>query len=418
MMRGIWIYIAALLVLIGIVIREPAPTAIGGLILLTGGLSRLWSRAALARVEYDRSLPVKRAFVGESIEILFTLSNRKPLPVPWLEVRDQVPEKAPPEDEPGRPGGGPETLLLNRSTSLAWYERVRWRHRFRCNARGYFQFGPALLRSGDIFGLFPVAAEDPDVNHLTVLPRVLSLREIGLPSRRPFGEAATGTPIFEDQSRVVGLRDYRPGDPLKRIDWKATAKSQRLQSRLYDPAATLTMLIAVNVTTLEHPWEGYNPLLLERTITVAGSIASYAEEKRYAAGLVANCTFPNADRNIWLPPSRDPSQLTRILESLAMISPFVLAPIEDVLARRAERLPYGATVVIVAGFLTEGLQAYLSRGHASRDRWFMVWTGEQEAPDFGNRIQVYNASPHLRESEREWQAEHQAKDAAGAWSQT
>jgi uncharacterized protein (DUF58 family) len=416
-MRGIWIYIAALLVIIGIAVREPAPAAVGALILLTGGVSRLWSRAALARIEYRRLVPVRRAFVGEAIEVAFALTNRKPLPVPWLEVRDQVPEKAPPEDEPGRPGGGPETVILSRSTSLAWYERVRWRHSFRCKARGYFQFGPALLRSGDIFGFFPVAAENPTVNHLTVLPRVLPLREIGLPFRRPFGESTSGLPIFEDQSRVVGLRDYRPGDPLKRIDWKATARSQRLQSRLYDPAATLTMLIAVNVSTLEHPWEGYNPLLLERTITVAGSIASYAEEKRYAAGLLANCTFPNADRHIWLPPGRDPSQLTRILESLSMISPFVLAPIEDVLQRRAERLPVGTTVVIVAGFLTEGLRGYLSSGRAGRGRWYLVWTGEQEPPDFGNRIQVYDASPRLRESERIWQAEHGGRDAAGAWSE-
>src|SRR6476646_7209580 len=259
MMRGIWLYVAGLLVLIGLVAREPAPTAVGALILLTGGISRLWSRAALKRIDYQRYLPMRRAFVGESIEVSFTLANRKPLPVPWLELRDQVPAKAPPEDEQGKPGALPETLVLNRSTSLAWYERVRWRHRFHCKARGYFQFGPALLRSGDIFGFFPVSAEDKNVDHLTVLPRVLSLREIGLPFRRPFGEATTGTPIFEDQSRVVGLRDYRPGDPLKRIDWKATAKSQRLQSRLYDPAATLTMLIAVNVSTLEHPWEGYNP---------------------------------------------------------------------------------------------------------------------------------------------------------------
>jgi uncharacterized protein (DUF58 family) len=349
-MRGVWIWVAALLVLIGIASREPAPTAVGALILLTGGVSRLWSRASLARVDYVRTVPAPRAFVGDSIEVAFSLTNRKALPLPWVEVRDSVPEKAPPEDEPGRPGGGPGTLLMNRSTSLAWYERVRWRHRFRCKARGYFQFGPALLRSGDVFGFFPATAVDGRVQHLTVLPKVLPLRDIGLPPQRPFGEAAAGSPIFEDQSRVIGLRDYRPGDPLKRIDWKATARSQRLQSRLYDPASTLSMLIALNVSTLEHPWEGYNPLLLERGITVAGSIASYADEKRFAIGLTANCTYPNADRHVWLPPSRNPEQLTRILESLAMVSPYVIAPLEEILQRRVERIPIGATVVLFCVF--------------------------------------------------------------------
>lgn len=417
-MRSIWIYLAALLLFIGVISGQHAAAAMGALILLTGAASRLWSRGVLKRIEYRRQLSTQRAFVGESVDAQFSLTNRKPLPVPWIEVRDSVPEKAPPTDERGRPGGGPETLLLIRSTSLAWYERVRWRHSFDCRSRGYFQFGPAMLRSGDVFGFFPTEASDAGVSHLTVLPRVLPLRDIGLPMQRPFGEAAAGNPIFEDQSRVVGLRDYRPGDPLKRIDWKATARSQRLQSKLYDPASTLTMLIALNVSTLEHPWEGYEPLLLERSVTVAASIASYAEEKRYAAGLAANCTFPSADRHIWLPPSRNPVQMTRILESLAMVSPFVLAPLEDVLRRRVERLPLGATVVIVAGYLTEGLHAFLSRGHASRDRWFLVWTGDQPAPALGSQIHVYDASLHLREVEREWQAAHAGRDAAATWSES
>jgi hypothetical protein len=158
-------------------------------------------------------------------------------------------------------------------------------------------------------------------------------------------------------------------------------------------------------------------LLLERAIIVAGSVASYAEEKRYAAGLLANCTFPNADRHIWLPPSRDPSQLTRILESLAMISPYVLAPLEDVMRRRLERLPLGATVVIVAGYLTEGLRAFLARGNAGQGRWFLVWVSDHPAPDLGSQIQIYDAGSHLRDIERAWQAEHVGRDVVGAWSE-
>ena len=101
-MRGIWIYVAALLVLIGIGSREPAPTAVGAVILLTGGVSRLWSRASLAHVDYVRTVPTRRAFVGESVEVAFSLTNRKALPLPWVEIRDSVPERAPPEDEPGK----------------------------------------------------------------------------------------------------------------------------------------------------------------------------------------------------------------------------------------------------------------------------------------------------------------------------
>lgn len=404
-MRSIWFYIAAVLILVGVAGRDARTVAFGAVVLLAGAASRLWSRYALARVRYSRELPARRAFAGETIEIRFTLSNLKPLPVPWIEVRDSVPDAMPVEDAPTRPGAGPEAALLTRSTALAWYERVRWRHRFHCRQRGFFQFGPVNFRSGDIFGFFPSSEELWTIDRFAVLPRLLTLREIGLPSRRPFGEARSGSPIFEDPSLIVGVRDYRPGDPWKRIDWKATARRQALQSRVYDPASTLTMLVALGVSTLEHPWEGYDPLLLERAVTVAGSIARYAEEKRYACGLAANCTFPNADRTIWIPPSRATGQLLRILEALAMVSPFVLAPLEEVLQRQSARLPFGSTVVIVTGYLTESLRGYLARACDGGAGWFLVWVGEQAAPDLGPRLQVYDAGAHLREVEQRWRAE-------------
>ncbi len=414
-MRSLWFYIAAGLVLVGIGAREAAPVAFGAMVLLTGVTSKLWSRYALKRLLYRRDLPDRRAFVGETVDVGFSLSNLKALPVPWLEIRDTVAEALQPLDTAPRPGGPPETILITRSTALTWYERVRWRHSFRCRRRGFFQFGPVSFHSGDVFGFFPAAATVWTTDRIAVLPRRLSLNDIGLPSLRPFGEAASGSPIFEDQSRMTGIRDYRPGDPLKRIDWKASARHQSLQSRVYDPAATLTMLIAVGVSTLEHSWEGYEPLLLERAISVAGSIATYADAKRYACGLAANCTFPNADRNIWIPPARQ-DQLAKTLEALSMISPFVLAPLEQVIEHAWTRLPYGATLVIVAGYLPQGLRDYLTWGRGRERRAFLVWVGDREPPDLGPRLQIYDAGSHLRAVERAWQQEHPGATPLDAWS--
>jgi hypothetical protein len=100
-----------------------------------------------------------------------------------------------------------------------------------------------------------------------------------------------------------------------------------------------------------------------------------------------------------------------------MVSPFVLAPLEDVLQRRVPHLPLGITVVIVAGYLTEGLRAQLVRGHTSSERWFMVWVGDEPAPALGPKIQVYDAGSHLRELERGWQAERGSRSPAGVWSE-
>jgi uncharacterized protein (DUF58 family) len=81
------------------------------------------------------------------------------------------------------------------------------------------------LRSADLLGIFPGALEIGETHHITVYPRVFPIADLGLPADRPFGERKGRNPIFEDPIRIAGLREYRPGDPMKRIDWKATARS-------------------------------------------------------------------------------------------------------------------------------------------------------------------------------------------------
>jgi hypothetical protein len=63
------------------------------LFLLTGSVSRLWNRYCLDRVEYKRRLSRDRVFFGEEIVYEIELTNRKPLPLPWLQIEDELPER-------------------------------------------------------------------------------------------------------------------------------------------------------------------------------------------------------------------------------------------------------------------------------------------------------------------------------------
>ena len=93
-----------------------------------------------------------------------------------------------------------------------------------------------------------------------------------LAADRPLGERKGRDRIFEDPLRFAGLRDYRPGDSLRRIDWKASARRQALQSRVYEPSSTLHLLVAVNAHTLAHSWQGFIPETFERLLSVAGTL--------------------------------------------------------------------------------------------------------------------------------------------------
>lgn len=398
--RQAWVMIAVLVTLVGIGLREPSVAAVGILVLLTGGVAHAWNRLGLERVEYRRTLSSRRAFAGETLEVRLSIVNRKALPVPWIEVTDNVPEAMPVREMHAAPSGFTGLVAVRHSTSLAWYQRVSWRLTFDCPTRGHFRFGPALLHSGDPFGFFESRSEVGRMDYVTVLPRLYDLSALGLPTRRPFGEERGGSPVFEDPSRMVGIRDYRAGDPLKRIEWKATARRGTLQSRIFEPSSALHLLVALNVSTLEFVWEGYDPVKLERAISLAGSVARWSHEHRYAVGLIANSSYPGADRAMSIPTGRDPGQLTRILEALAMISPLTIAPLEDVLDDAVRRLPLGATIVFVASFCSDKLAAMLHRLAAKGYPLAVLWAADDAPPRSLTSLNLYDLSARLRELDR------------------
>jgi uncharacterized protein (DUF58 family) len=359
--RRYWFPVPLTVGVIGAAIGSGPLIALAAFMLLAGFMAMLWSRHVLDSVRYERILPENRGFVGEQLSVTLRLVNDKLLPVPWVDVRDVVPEDMPIGEERLAPSGQPNHVFLRRSTHLGWYERVNWPLQLDLPARGFFRMGPARMASGDVFGFFPVEAEGGGTSPIIVYPTTYSLPDLGLPADRPFGDRKGRDRIFEDPSRFSGLRDYRPGDSMRRIDWKASARHQALQSRVYEPSSTLNLLLAVNVDTMAHSWQGYVPETLERVLSVAGSVARYALESGYAAGLVANGAYPTADRPLRVPIGARSEQLTRILEALAVIGPLTMTSLPMIIEREAHSFPFGATLVCVTAQMDEALAAALHR---------------------------------------------------------
>ena len=414
----LWIIVSALLVYAGLISNSTVVLALGVLVFGAGGVSRLWARVSLEEVEYRRELSETRAFVDETIELDVHLSNGKFVPVPWIEVRELIPQETLVIGGRTRASGLPRTSAFYRNTSLKQHEQLKWPLRLRTTVRGYFRIGPTRLRSGDLFGFFESERDFERQDAIIVYPKTYALPDLGLGSARPFGEQRGGNRIYEDPLRVIGVRDYAPGDPIKRVDWKATARVGRLQSRLYEPSRTQSVVVALNITTMEQTWEGFDPVLLERGVSVSASIARSIFEQGAAVGLIANGSFPDADRPLRLGANRRPDQLVRMLETLAMISPYTTSRLSDELESREHGLPAGATVVVVAALMPQDLFATLHRlrneGHAVH----VVKTSDGPWEELFDRIPVSDVSPLMRAIEEANAAEAAAaadeRDESGA----
>jgi uncharacterized protein (DUF58 family) len=363
-----WISLPIFLLLVGLAGGSGPLIGFAVFLFGAGALARYWSRHALDRVVYEHVLPENRAFAGESLKITLRLANDKFLPLPWLQIRESTPEGVDVDSRHVSPVGYQGYVQVTHSTHLSWYERVTWSMNYKAAVRGYYRIGPARLASGDIFGFFPVERDDTLVDPIIVYPKLVDLPSLGLPPDRPFGEMKGRQRIFEDPGRIAGLRDYRPGDPMRRIDWKASAKLGALQSKVYEPSGTLHMLIVLNVNTMEHVWEGFVPELFERLISLTGSVARQGFGDGYSIGLATNGSFPESDRPLRVPVGRHADQLARVLEALAVIGPFTLGTIDSVIDREAQRFPLGATLVLITSRMDPTIATSLLRvshsGHA------------------------------------------------------
>ena len=379
MFNARWIGLILLMALLGLALQQSALLMLAVLLSTIVPLAALWNRYALRRVEYRRHLDQSRIFAGEAVGLELQVTNRKLLPLAWLRIQDEFPKGVTVVDEEIISGAG-DTFLLVNHFSLRWYERVGWSHQLLTEKRGFYSFGPAELSSGDIFGLFNSDQTRAPQDVLIVYPQVKPLEQFGLPSKELFGEVKADQRIFEDPSRTIGVRDYGPGDEFKRIHWKATARRPQLQVKVYEPTTTSQIVLLLNIATLPKYWQGIVPSRLERAISLAASLASYAIDRRFQVGCVANGCWPYSEQQLRVLPSRDPDQLMHILEALAAVSSMPTGPFEDLLTRESPALPWGATLVIISSVVTDEIMASMMSLRDAGRRQVLISLAE-ERPD-------------------------------------
>lgn len=350
-----------MMVILAALLGQESLLTLASLLVITLPLAWLWQRVAFLGVSYRRELDETRVFEGERVRLTLRVSNRKWLPLAWLRVTDRMPLAISPQEKPLAPAHIPLTGFLESRASLLWNERARWDYTIPCHKRGYYALGPAQIATGDLFGLFEREVEFPHTDRLIVYPRIDEIEEWGLPPKEPFGDTRTRLPVFQDPTRIRGLRDYHPEDAPKHIHWRATARHNAIQVKQYDPTINFNLVFFLNLATYVQAWQGVDSERAERAIRLTASLANFAARQKYAFGLVANGTFPDSDQRLRVLPGRDPEQLRNVLEALAAVSYYIASPIEYLLRRESSTLPWGSTLVVVTPLVTENMLAEMIR---------------------------------------------------------
>ena len=350
---------AAVILVLALATRNSLIFSMALILSLLGLVVWLWSRYCLTEVTYRRQFGVERLFFGEKTDLRLEVTNAKPLPLAWLRCEDDIPIalKLTP-DERARHYLPTRRVLVN-LFSLGLYQRVIRRYTVTGTQRGAWRFGPVQLVCGDIFGFRSQHKEIPETNLLLVYPRLYTLPELGLDARHPFGDYQSLNRLIDDPLRVSGVREYLPGDNIRHIHWKATARRQELQTKLFEPSASRPLAIFINIRTFNHRFEGIDPALREFAISAGASIARWAQMRGDAFGVFAN-SMMYAGRRVRILPGAHPRQLTRVLEALAYCVGVPHTTIERVLQQEADHLRHGTSIVLISATLSDSLSRALA----------------------------------------------------------
>lgn len=354
--------------------------------------SAWWSRKALAGVGFLREYP-PRVFLGEAIPVRLKLENRSRLPVIWLQVREILPLQLVAVPPPA----------YQQIVTLPPRGKVQLDYCLEGRRRGYYQIGPIHLSSGDLLGISGELRNLGGSDPLIVYPKIIPLAKVELPSRSPFGALRNHQTIDEDPSRPRGKRDYRVGDSLRRVDWKATAATGRMQVKQFEPSIALETVIFLGMNAAEYRQKGrfYDP---ELAIVVAASLASWIIGKRQAAGLYTNGVDPLAPLGHPRPalPRRGRGQLMHILEILARLETGETEPLARLLQQALAHLPWGTTLIVIASRTDDELFGALFGARRSGLEVVLVMIGQvPNEREIRQRAETYHFPLFFIEEERD-----------------
>lgn len=339
--------IGLLLVLGGAVVGAPVVVVLGLAALVFDLARAVWSARGLDDVAYERRLGSHRAVVGDAIPLAVTVWNRKRLPLAWLRAEDAATAGVVIRERALVPSEDAGTALRN-AWSLAPFERVVRHFTIEASRRGVHELGPVRLTVGDLFAAQAGALDVEAVDRWVVRPRSVPVH--GALARERWGGDERGRrgPL-EHPISYAGVRDYLPGEPLRRIHGPASARLGRPVVKRFDPAREREVLLALDIQTVPGAaWEAtYIDDAVEGLCVAAASIARRLRDEGASFGLAVAGYAGTARAIAYLSPSESGAQLERVLDLLARLSSFPSAPFERLLGSLPRRLRPGATVLVL-----------------------------------------------------------------------
>jgi len=350
--RSLLLISAPWIAILGLVFRADAllVLALGAVMLLA--LSWRAARRGLRGLEARREV-YPNAFEGDAVAVDVVLENRARHAAHLLEIGDVF-----------GPGLADRQVILEPGP-VRGSRRRRLRYRTFCSRPwGVYTVGPLTLGMSDPLGLFHAQRTAGSLGVFAVFPQVHEMAGLERLGARPSLAPEETTAGRSGQGALyLGVRDYRPGDDLRRIHWPATARrgAPAVKEHEVDLAPHFTLFLDLDHA---HRAGTGKKSTLEYVVRAAAALLWSASRRGYAVQLVAEGARP-----LFVAPGRGEEHLTHCLYELIRLRQDGTTPLLEVVERHRPHLQPGTTAAILSGTISvelvsleELLEAFQTRG--------------------------------------------------------
>lgn len=278
-------------------------------ILIVGVLwELLYKMAWLKGVEVRLWFDTDTLYAGDRTKLYEVVENRKRMPLPVLEVGFHTKREL---DFADTENASVSDYIYKRDVfSVLGRQKITREIAVSCKRRGYYEVSDADITTHTLLYKKSYSTGIETNASIYVYAKMTDVSEILPVCERMLGTLQCAKKLYEDPFAFRTIRGYTTDDPMKTINWKASAKTGALMVNTFDSVQSQKAMIFLDVadTGILKQEE-----LVEESIAVAATLARKLLRQSVETGFAFNAAIGGE----WLSPSNRKSVLVKLERMLA-----------------------------------------------------------------------------------------------------
>jgi uncharacterized protein (DUF58 family) len=365
------------LFLMAMVTKEPLLFALSGGTLSLLLVSLWWCKHALKGIKVDVNFTKQRLFPGDCSTVKITVASKRSFLSSAIKLTLNTSRDIEIEGF---------SLVENRTSDSFWTKNlsvkagktIQYEYKINSDKRGVFYIYDLFIEIKDPTGLGKIIATKRVKSEMIVYPSMSDSLPPNINLRGLEGNHQVRRLIHDDSSFFIGSRGYKAGDPLNRVDWKATARVGKLHTKQFAYTSQKQLILIGNLRTQEKWALGHDKEVIERIISVTAGLMKWCSSQGYSYEWMFNIRNPYTKQLYIHRSESDRKSFVHNLEQLARLKSYTMIDFQDVFAHLRSHAYENLVFIVITNFVSQEMKSEWKRQLELENQIWIVDPSEEQ----------------------------------------